>query len=232
VTLHAWTLGCCLLLACGLIGCDGLPGRPDEADRYQHPAEITDFAALYGTNCSGCHGAEGRLGPARPLNDPVYLALVDRARVQEIVARGIPETSMPAFATSAGGTLTDAQVGLIADGLFDSWQDASKLAGAPLPPYRGTGGNAARGARVYASFCASCHGADGAGGKAGGSIVDPSFLSLVSDQMLRNSVIAGRPDLGMPDWRKLGDRAMNADEISDVVAWMTAKRVLAPLAQD
>ena len=226
------TLGFCLLLASGLLGCDRLPGRPDEADRYQHPAEITDFAALYGTNCSGCHGAEGQLGPARPLRDPVYLALVDRARFRDVVARGIPGTNMPAFATSAGGTLTDDQVRRIADGVFDSWQDPSKLAGAPLPPYRGTGGSPTRGERVYASFCASCHGADGAGGKAGGAIVDPSFLALVSDQMLRNSVIAGRPDLGMPDWRKLGDRAMSAGEISDVVAWMAAKRVVAPLADD
>ena len=54
------------------------------------------------------------------------------------------------------------------------------------------------------------------------------FLSLVSDQMLRNSVIAGRPDLGMPDWREVGPRAMTPQEISDVVAWMVARRVPFP----
>ena len=52
--------------------------------------------------------------------------------------------------------------------------------------------------------------ADGSGSKApeannpdavSGSIVDPSYLALVSDQSLRSTIIAGRPDLGMPDWR-------------------------------
>ena len=72
------------------------------------------------------------------------------------------------------------------------------------------------------------HGADGRGGEAG-SVVDPSFLALVSDQMLRTSVIAGRPDLGKPDWRgNSPTRAMTNQEISDVVAWMAAKRVPFP----
>ena len=36
----------------------------------------------------------------------------------------------------------------------------------------------------------------------GGSVVDASYLALVSDQYLRTTVIAGRTDLGMPDWRE------------------------------
>ncbi len=230
MTARGLSLGLALLSASGVLGCDRLPGRPDEADRYQRPAEVRDFASLYGSNCSGCHGAEGRFGPARPLADPVYLALVDRARVRDVVARGVPGHRMPAFAVSAGGTLTDEQVTLIADGLFEMWADPSKVAGAALPPYRGSGGSPERGASAYASFCASCHGAHGTGGEKAGSVIDESFLSLVSDQMLRTSVIAGRPDLGMPDWREVGDRAMTPEEISDVVAWMVAKRVATPIA--
>ena len=38
-----------------------------------------DFALLYATNCAGCHGADGRLGPAPPLNDPLFLAIVPDA---------------------------------------------------------------------------------------------------------------------------------------------------------
>lgn len=230
MTVRGIPLGLALLSASGLLGCDRLPGRPDEADRYQRPSEVKDFASLYATNCSGCHGAEGRLGPARPLGDPVYLALVDRARVREVVAKGMRGTRMPGFAEGAGGTLTDEQVTRVADGLFKKWADPSKIGGDALPPYRGNGGSKARGATAYARFCASCHGADGAGGEKGGSVVDESFLSLVSDQMLRNSVIAGRPDLGMPDWREAGERAMTPQEISDVVAWMVAKRVTTPLS--
>jgi len=47
----------------------------------------------------------------------------------------------------------------------------------------------------------------------------------VSAQSLRTTMIAGRPDLGAPDWR--GDvpgRPMSPDDVSDVVAWLAAKR--------
>ena len=58
-----------------------------------------------------------------------------------------------------------------------------------------------RGAGAYATFCAGCHGPEGKGTAKGSSIVDDSFLALVSDQNLRTTIIAGRPDLGHPDWR-------------------------------
>jgi cytochrome c oxidase cbb3-type subunit III len=48
---------------------------------------------------------------------------------------------------------------------------------------------------------------------------------LVSDQQLRTIVIAGRPELGAPDWR--GDvpgRPMSSQDVSDVVAWLSSKR--------
>jgi cytochrome c oxidase cbb3-type subunit 3/ubiquinol-cytochrome c reductase cytochrome c subunit len=42
-------------------------------------------------------------------------------------------------------------------------------------------------------------------------------------------VIAGRSDLGMPDWRGAStERAMTEQEIADVVAWLTAQRVPFP----
>jgi hypothetical protein len=38
-------------------------------------------------------------------------------------------------------------------------------------------------------------------------------------------VIVGRPDLGAPDFRgNLPGRAMSSDEVSDVVAWLSAQR--------
>jgi hypothetical protein len=55
--------------------------------------------------------------------------------------------------------------------------------------------------------------------------VDGSYLSLVSDQGLRTTVIAGRPDLGAPDWRgNVPGHPMSPGEVSDVVAWLAAKR--------
>ncbi len=214
-----------------LLACDDLPGRPDKAERYQRPTEIRDFATLYGTHCSGCHGAAGRLGAARPL-DPVYLALVDEALLRERITDGVPDTAMPPFAVHRGGTLVEAQVEALARGILARWADPTVLAGVSVPPYSAAAataagdapGEASRGAAAFARFCAECHGAEGRGGPKGGSVVDPNLLGLVSDQMLRTSVIAGRPDLGMPDWRELSDRAMKPQEISDVVAWLVAQR--------
>jgi cytochrome c oxidase cbb3-type subunit 3/ubiquinol-cytochrome c reductase cytochrome c subunit len=78
---------------------------------------------------------------------------------------------------------------------------------------------------VYAEACASCHGVDGKGGPKGGSVVDAAYLALVSDQALRTAVIAGRTDLGMPDWRSdIPGQPLTAQQITDVVAWMAAQR--------
>ncbi len=155
------------------------------------------FAALYGGNCAGCHGADGRLGASRPLNDPVYLALVPRERLREVIARGVPGTSQPAFAPGSGGTLTDAQIDALVRGLAETWGRPDAVKGLELPPYAAqSAGDPERGKAVYAAACASCHGPDGKGGPKGGAVADPSYLALVSDQYLRTTVIAGRADLG------------------------------------
>jgi hypothetical protein len=55
--------------------------------------------------------------------------------------------------------------------------------------------------------------------------VDASYLALVSDQNLRTTVIAGRPELGAPDWRgDVAGKPLSAEQVSDVVAWLAAQR--------
>lgn len=212
-------------------GCDRLPGKPLEKDKWVAPAQIADFDQLYGQSCSGCHGADGRLGAARPLNDPLYLNLVSPDDLRRVIKQGMPSTTMPAFGQQFGGSLTDAQVDLIVEQMRTRWGRPDEFKDVTLPPYSvqestGSGaGDPQRGAGVYGVYCAQCHGADGTGGPKGGSIVDPNFLRLVSDQSLRTTVIAGRQDVGKPDWRaNLPGRPMSSGEISDVVAWIEAQR--------
>src|SRR5262245_16977502 len=106
--------------------------------------------------------------------------------------------------------------------------------GTTLPPYeaiRRASDPAAseRGAAVYVRACAQCHGPEGRGGPKGGPIVDPTYLALVSDQSLRTTVIAGRADLGKPDWRgDIPGSPLTADEVTDVVAWLAAHRQSVP----
>jgi mono/diheme cytochrome c family protein len=188
------------------------------------PGQNLNFDSLYASNCSGCHGKDGQGNGAIGLADPVYLAIANTATIRRVTSDGVPGTAMPAFAQHSGGTLTDRQVQTIVDGIRH-WAKPDALRGANPPPYAAANaGDPERGASVFATFCSSCHGAEGKGGRAS-SIVDGSYLTLVSDQYLRTIVIAGRPDLHAPDWRAdVPGRPMSAEDVSDVVAWLSAQR--------
>jgi mono/diheme cytochrome c family protein len=190
------------------------------------PGEITDFKILYGKNCAGCHGEDGRGGPAIGLGDPLYLAIADDATIRRVTAEGVKGTSMPAFAQSSGGLLSNEQIDAIVTGIRTRWARPDISASLNPPPYAARGsGDAKRGATVYADFCSSCHGADGRGGPKASSIVDGSYLALVSDQGLRTLVIVGRPEFGFPGWRgDVPNKPMSSQDISDVVAWLTEQR--------
>jgi len=212
-----------------LTACDSAPGRPRSDSEVPAPNEVVSFRPLYAANCAACHGREGRGGPAIGLADPVYLAIADDAAIRGAVAAGVRGTAMPAFARSAGGTLTDAQIDAITSGI-QSWRRPGVLDGAN-PPFHATRhpGDARRGEKVFATFCASCHGARGEGGAKGSAITNDSFLALISDQGLRTIVIAGRADLGAPDWRgNVTGRPMSDDEVADVVAWLASRRAESP----
>ena len=206
------------------VACSTSRGRPGPNSEVLPPREITDFHFLYAKNCAACHGPEGKDGAALSLGDPLLLAIADDAVIRRIVTTGVPGTPMPAFATSAGGMLTDQQIDAIVTGIR-SWAKPDQVSDTSIPPYVAEApGDPTRGAAVYATFCSSCHGPDGRGGKAS-SIVDGSYLSLVSDQQLRTIVIVGRPELGAPDWRNnVPGQPMSPREISDVVAWLAAQR--------
>ena len=214
--------------ALALLASCAAPGRPLPGSEARAPHEVVEFRALYGANCAGCHGREGRGGAAIGLADPVYLAIADDTAIRDVIATGVRGTAMPAFAQSAGGVLTDAQVGIITSGIR-SW--ARPVVDGADPPSRvpRSAGDAQRGQAAFATYCASCHGAHGEGGPRGSDIVNDSFLALASDQGLRTVVIAGRPELGAPDWRGyLPGRPMTDQEVSDVVAWLASQRVQTP----
>jgi mono/diheme cytochrome c family protein len=185
-----------------------------------------DASVLYAKNCAGCHGRDGKGGAAIALGDTVYLAIADDATITRVTAEGVPGTSMPAFAQRSGGLLTDSQIHAIVRGIRVRWGKPKALGDAEPPPYAAPGsGDPMRGAAVYEAYCSSCHGVDGHGGKRASSIVDSSFLTLVSDQHLRTTVIVGRPEMGAPDWRNdVTGKPMSPDDVSDVVAWLSAQR--------
>jgi cytochrome c oxidase cbb3-type subunit III len=205
------------------------PGRPKSDSEVIPPSQVMEFSLLYSQNCAGCHGASGKGGAAIALANPVFLTIADDSVIRRTAANGVPRTSMPAFAQSAGAMLTDKQVDALVSGIR-SWAKSDILNNVIPPPYSSqTPGDPQRGAKAFRTYCSACHGVDGRGGNKASSIVDTAYLALVSDQELRTIVIAGRPELGAPDWR--GDvegRPMSAEEISDVVAWLSSHRTQFP----
>jgi len=236
-----FTLAAACLASAGLVlvGCDNIPGRPGPGPEVVRPEEVLAFPTLYKQNCAACHGEGGRDGAAIDLANPEYIALAGETRLQSVITRGVPGKLMPAFAKSAGGMLTDQQVAILAKGIVERWGGSSAPSGPVAPPYLATlAGDAGRGHEAYGVFCAKCHGANGEGGPADGnpngtkgrlgSIVDPAYLALISDQNLRSISIAGRPDEAMPDWRNDAPQAMTDQQVTDILAWMASKRVANP----
>jgi mono/diheme cytochrome c family protein len=195
ILLAAWTAGCAPV------------EQTRTATAGDSPANENSFSVLFQKKCVGCHGALGTLGPAPPLNDKLFLALLPERELSRVIAEGRPGTLMPAFARTSGGDLPDEQVKILAEGIKSRW-GSSEPAPSGAPPYlleqahKASGGTGTRqaGLAVFARACASCHGDHGQGGKGAGAINDPDFLSLLSDQALRRIVITGRPDLGMPNY--------------------------------
>jgi mono/diheme cytochrome c family protein len=220
-----------------LAGCERLPGKPRPEDRPIRPDQVEKFSDLFAANCAGCHGAAGTLGPAPPLNDPLFLKIVPDDELLMVVAGGRPGTLMPAFARShPGGTLTPNQVIVLGEGLKKEWGKDPNIQ-APLPSYSADdakekgakAGDAAAGRKAFDTACAMCHGNEGQGTKAAGAINRPAFLTLISDQALRRLVITGRADLGMPNFaetigRPEGFKPLTNQDVNDIVALLVSWR--------
>jgi cytochrome c oxidase cbb3-type subunit 3/ubiquinol-cytochrome c reductase cytochrome c subunit len=223
----AFLLGSLLLTA----GCERFPGSPHAGSEAMRPDQITDFSRLYSQNCSACHGADGQHGPAIALANPEYQAIVDDNTLRDVIANGDPGTLMPAFARSAGGMLTDAQINALVKGMRDRWLKSGYLQGVDVPPYKtGKQGDAAHGQQVFQTYCSRCHsaGTQALNAKTS-SVTDGSYLALVNDQALRAIIIAGRPDIGHPDWRNAQPgHPMTDQEVTDLVAWMASQRQQTP----
>jgi mono/diheme cytochrome c family protein len=198
-------------------GCDHFSGKPGPEPEVPRPENVLNFATLYHENCAACHGEHGASAASISLANPVYLAYAGEANIRAAIAHGVHGTLMPAFA----------------HGMVTEWGKPDALAGATAPAYHPAAvGNAADGQKVFASSCAMCHGEDGQGtrqktGKGMGSIVDPSYLALASDQYLRSVIVGGTA--GMPDFAHHGapgttPHVMTDAEVTSVVAWLGSHR--------
>jgi cytochrome c oxidase cbb3-type subunit 3/ubiquinol-cytochrome c reductase cytochrome c subunit len=195
------------------------PGKPKLENT---PAEITDFKTLFSENCSGCHGENGRYGAGRPLNDPLYLAVIPKDTLRNVIENGRPGTAMPPWARNQGGPLYPKQITALVDGIEQTWAKPVHLTNVAVPSYAGnTAGDPVHGKKLFARDCFMCHGK----GAPIGSVTDPAVLALVSDQYLRTSILFGRLDFGMPNFRNLNmGRALSDQDVTDLVAYLSSMR--------
>src|SRR5580658_9851048 len=120
------------LLACA--GCATPRGIPRADSEVIPPSEVLDFNLLYGQNCAGCHGTDGKGGAAIALANPVFLAIADDKIIRHTAEDGVPGTPMPAFVQSAGGMLTDKQIDSLVRGIR-SWAKPDVVDNTTPPPY-------------------------------------------------------------------------------------------------
>ena len=219
-----------VLAAIFFAGCGAPHGQPRSGSEVLAPTEVLEFGPLFAENCAACHGPEGRGGAAIALANPVYLAIADDTSIRKVVAQGVPGTAMPAFAQSAGGMLTDKQIDVISGEIRARWSKPGVLIGTNPPSYAAKStGDAQRGEAAFKVYCESCHGPSGRGGQKASAITNDSFLALVSDQGLRTIVIAGRPELGAPDWKgNVTGKPISDQEVTDLVAWLASQRAQNP----
>ena len=204
-----------------LTGCH-LTGKPKPDSKWKPASATIDFATLYRQNCIACHGLGQLVSGSIAMDNPTYLSVVPRGTLIDVISNGIPATAMPGFSEAAGGNLTDVQIEILANGILA--KKSVKPQGS-LPPYAAEPGDPVRGAAAFDASCATCHGKGGTGSEKAGAVISPAYLGLVSNQYLRTIIIAGRPDLGCPDFanRTPGHPMTNGD-IADVAAWLVSNR--------
>lgn len=214
------------LLATSLVLCAAACGKiPLQQPAGASEAPAVTWQGVYASNCAACHGATGELGGARPMKNATYLATIPRDKLVEVTSKG-QGTLMPALAASQGGPIADADVQTLVTGMLAEWGKG----GMPAPvAWEGPLGSALNGEALFQASCQTCHGA--ANGKAPGthgSITDPNYLRLVSDQSLRSSIVFGRADLHAscdgPYPGQPANKRLTSSEVADVVAFLASKR--------
>ena len=221
-----YAAGCACVLIFLTLGCNP-PGKPEP--EKQNQAEVTNFTDLYTGNCAGCHARYGESGPGRPLNNALYLSIIPKQALHDAIYYGRPGTAMPPWATSQGGPLSDKQVDALVEGIEKNWSKPIAAPPGGFPSYAATtAGDPVKGKKLFGRACFICHGK----GAPIGPVTEPTYLALVSNQLLRTAVLEGWPALGMPDYRTVNlGHPLSDQDITDIVSYLVSLRPEQPNSQ-
>ncbi|MEE8388956.1 MAG: c-type cytochrome [Acidiferrobacterales bacterium] len=176
---------------------------------------------LFSDNCAVCHGNGGKGGVGVPLALPDFINNVDDDYLRISIKKGRPGRVMPSFPS-----MDETQISAIVR-YMRFWTGKS------APHFnRGTiSADAAKGKQLYQQRCATCHGANGEGGKGTGvtfsrprdlpilapALNNPGFLAAASDEMIRHTLIKGRAGTPMISFLKQG---LSHNDINNVVTYV------------
>lgn len=179
-----------------------------------------DGAKLYARNCAVCHGENGGGGLGIPLSLASFQATVSNDYLRKTIRLGRPGRVMPP------SSLSDAEIeGIVR--FIRSWSKET----APLFPPTRIKGDIAHGQQLYAEHCATCHGANGGGGKGTGitfsrprdlpimapALNNSGFLASATDSMIRENLKRGREGTPMASFLKSGLKEKDIDDIVSFV---------------
>jgi len=201
------------------------------AERFGEREFSTDGATLYGTFCAACHGPSGEglrypdTVPFPAVANPDFLAVADDELIAEMIRRGRPGRRMPAWDEAEGG-LRSREIARLVTHL-------RTLAGVAEPDveprgHRWVEADPQRGAALFATHCAGCHGADGKSEEAP-ALNNRVLLDAAGDTYLVETIARGRRGTRMPGFRagSPAHPALAPEDIEAVVVfirtWETTK---------
>jgi mono/diheme cytochrome c family protein len=173
-----------------------------ESDRIQHGREI------YIEQCASCHGSQGEGGVGTVLNNKTLLKNTFDEVFFSVIRSGVPSTQMPAWSVDFGGPLTDEDIRSVV-AFIRAWEPtAPEIEPEVLKP------SPTRGALLFETTCAVCHGSEGIGGEIGPDVNEPGRLAEQDDDWYRGVIRHGRPAKGMPTWGTV----LSPEQIEDLIA--------------
>lgn len=199
--------------------------EPRAADRALVSASrgnVRYGAALFRANCRGCHGASGEGGQIGvSLRSPTFLSLASDEFLAETILHGRSNTAMPSWRQFDKREVSDLLAYLRSQQPLRSRRD--EVLGSPVLAHaKPLSNSVAIGVKLYRSRCAVCHGENGMG-NIGPSLHNQSFLSVVTNDYLHDTIVEGHPGTAMPAWRQLSSRDV-VDIISLLRSWQTEPR--------
>jgi ubiquinol-cytochrome c reductase cytochrome c subunit len=190
-----------------------LAALPDGRDaRAQTTGDPQQGSVLYQLHCAACHAPDGRGGLVPGTRDPVP-PLIGSDRVTLPYARLTLRTGrMPPAADPTDNRPRSAVLGPQAqDDVLAFMVARFNLQGAVADPGRG---DPARGLELYATNCAQCHGASGAGGVAGGGAWTPVITGFDSQ------TVADAVRVGPFEMPRFAEEQLTDADVADVAAFL------------